>query len=136
MIAGPRWYRSRIRRWGWLAGLLPMAVIGSAAWVVLRIGDGRPSGLFGLGAGVTAAPGLLVAGAPFADSGSYPLAVLGSVPLWAALGWFAGRRATMRPVADWGDYAREMLWLTTAVAIGAVAALVIAALALGESLVV
>ena len=113
-----------------------MAVIGSAAWVVLRIGDGRPSGLFGLGAGVTAAPGLLVAGAPFADSGSYPLAVLGSVPLWAALGWFAGRRATMRPVADWGDYAREMLWLTTAVAIGAVAALVIAALALGESLVV
>lgn len=135
-MAGPRWYRSRLRRWGWLAGLLPMAVIGGAAWIVLRVGEGRTSGLFGLGAGVTAAPGLLVVGAPFADSGNYPLAVLGSVPLWALLGWFAARRATVRPVADWGDYARELLWMTFAVAVGAVAALAIAALQLGESLVV
>lgn len=113
-----------------------MAVIGGAAWIVLQAGDGRASGLFGLGAGVTAAPGLLVVGAPFADSGNYPLAVLGSVPLWAALGWLAGRRATARPVADWGDFARELLWMTVAVAVGAVAALVIAALQLGESLVI
>lgn len=136
VIAGPRWYRSQLRRWGWLAGLFPMALIGGAAWLVLQIGDGRKSGLFGLGAGVTAAPGLLVAGAPFADSGSYPLAVLGSIPLWALLGLVASRRATASPVATWADYGRELLWLTVAVAIGALAALAVAAGVLGESLVV
>ena len=135
-MAGPRWYRAQLRRWGWLAGLVPMALIGGAAWLVLQIGDGRKSGLFGLGAGVTAAPGLLVAGAPFADSGSYPLAVVGSVPLWAVLGAVAARRATASPVATWGDYARELLWLTLAVAVGAIAALAVAAGVLGESLVV
>lgn len=135
-MAGPRWYRAQLRRWGWLAGLAPMALIGGAAWLVLEIGDGRKSGLFGLAAGVTAAPGLLVAGAPFADSGNYPLAVLGSIPLWVVLGVVASRRATASPVAAWGDYARELLWLTVAVAFGAVAALAAAAVVLGESLVV
>lgn len=113
-----------------------MALIGGTAWLVLKLGDGRTSGLFGLGAGVTAAPGLLVAGAPFADSGNYPLAVVGSIPLWAALGALASRRATARPVATWRDYTRELAWLTIAVAVGAIAALAVAAVALGESLVV
>lgn len=113
-----------------------MAVIGGAAWLVLEIGDGRKSGLFGLATGVIAAPGLLVVGAPFADSANYPLAVLGSVPLWAVLGLLASRRATSRPIATWGDYGREMVWLTAAVAFGALAALGIATLVLGESLVV
>lgn len=113
-----------------------MALIGGAAWLVLQLGDGRASGLFGLAAGVTAAPGLLIAGAPFADSGNYPLAVLGSVPLWAALGVLASRRATARPMAAWDDYARELVFLTLAVAAGAVAALAVAAAVLGESLVV
>jgi len=136
LVAGPRWYRSRLRRWGWLVGLVPMALIGGAAWLVLRLGDGRASGLFGLAAGVIAAPGLLAVGAPFADSSNYPLAVAGSAPLWAALGYLASRRATARPVAAWGDYARELLWLTIAVAAGAIAALGVAAAVLGESLVV
>lgn len=134
VVEGPRWYRARLRRWGWLAGLVPMAVIGASAWLVLQIGDGRMSGMFGLAAGVTAAPGLLVVGAPFGDSGDYPLAVLASVPLWAALGVLSAARATARPVATWSDYARELLWLTLAVAAGAIVALVAAALRLGESL--
>ena len=135
-MSGPRWYRHRIRRWGWLAGLLPMAVIGAAAWLVLKIGDGRPSGMFGLVAGVIAAPGLLVAGAPFADSSNYPLAVVASVPLWLGIGFVASRRATASPVANWRDYSRELFWLTVAVAAGAGAALLAATLYLGESLVV
>lgn len=134
MVAGPRWYRARLRRWGWLVGLVPMALIGGAAWLVLQLGDGRASGMFGLAAGVTAAPGLLAAGAPFGDSADYPLAVLASVPLWIALGALAAIRATARPVAGWADYARELLWLTLAVAAGATVALVAAALRLGESL--
>ena len=135
VVEGPQWYRSRLRRWGWLAGLAPMVLIGGAAWIVLRVGEGRASGLFGLAAGVTAAPGLLVAGAPFASSSTYPLAVAASAPLWCALGLVAARRATVSPVAGWFDYARELLWLTVAVAVGAGVALAVATLYLGELLV-
>lgn len=113
-----------------------MAVMGSAAALALALGDGRSSGLLGLIGGVSAAPGLLVAGAPFADDSRYPLAVLASIPLWLVLGWLASRRATRSPMARFGDYWRELLWLTIGVVIGAVAALVIAAQVLGESLVV
>lgn len=136
VLEGPRWYRARIRRLGWLVGLAPMVVIGASAWIVLALGDGRASGLFGLFAGVTSAPGLLVAGAPFANSDTYPAAVVASAPLWCGLGLVAARRATTSPVAGWVDYAREMAWLTVAVAAGAGAALLAATLYLGESLVV
>lgn len=134
LFDGPRWYRSRIRRLGPLFGVLPMALVGAVAWVALRLGDGRTSGMLGLVAGVTAAPGLLVAGAPFSDSDGYPVAVLASVPLWIALGFVASRRATRSPIATWGAYTRELVLLTIAVAIGAGAALGVSALSLGESL--
>lgn len=135
-MAGPRWYRARIRLLGPLFGLIPMAVLGAIALVSLRVGDGRMSGLIGLIGGVSAAPGLLVAGAPFADEARYPLAVLASVPLWLLLGFVASRRATQSPVAGWGDYARELLWLTIAVVMGATVALIAATAILGESLIV
>ena len=135
LTAGPRWYRARIRAVGPLLGLVPMGVIGGIAWLALRLGDGRTSGLIGLAAGVVAAPGLMVAGAPFADDTLYPLAVLGSVPLWLVLGLIASRRSTRSPMASWRDYWRELLWLTIAVVIGAIGALVAATAILGESLV-
>ncbi len=103
--------------------------------VALRVGDGRASGLIGLVGGVSAAPGLLVAGAPLADDGRYPLAVLASVPLWLVLGLLASRRATARSMASWSDYARELTWLTVGVMMGAIAALVAATSVLGESLI-
>ena len=121
---------------GPLLGVLPMAVLGVISLLSLRIGNGRTSGLIGLMSGVSAAPGLLVAGAPFADDSRYPLAVLGSVPLWLLLGLLASRRATARPVANWADYWRELLWLTLGVVVGACAALIAAATVLGESLIV
>jgi hypothetical protein len=111
-----------------------MAVLGAVAWVALRLGDGRTSGLIGLVGGVSAAPGLLIAGAPLADGSTYPLAVLASIPLWLFLGFVAARRATVSPIADWGDYWREMLWMTVAVVLGASAALIAATAILGESL--
>ena len=103
--------------------------------IALQLGDGRTSGLIGLVTGVSAAPGLLVAGAPFADDGRYPLAVVASIPLWLMLGLVASRRATKRPMATWTDYWRELMWLTSGVVIGAVAALVAATSILGESLI-
>lgn len=121
---------------GPLFGLVPMAIFGAASLIALQVGDGRTSGLIGLIGGVSAAPGLLVAGAPFADEGRYPIAVLASVPLWLALGFLASRRATLSPVAGWADYARELLWLAISVVTGAVAALIAATAVLGESLIV
>jgi len=111
-----------------------MAILGAVAVIALRVGDGRTSGLIGLVAGVSAAPGLLLAGAPFADDARYPLAVLASTPLWLLLGLLASRRATRVPTANWRDYARELFWLTIAVILGASGALIAATAVLGESL--
>ena len=121
---------------GPLFGLIPMVLLGAISMIALRVGDGRLSGLIGLLGGVSAAPGLLVAGAPLADDTHYPLAILASIPLWLLLGWLASRRATKRTLASWRDYGRELLWLTIAVVTGAIVALVVATTVLGESLIV
>jgi hypothetical protein len=135
VIAGATWYRKRIRLLGPLFGLIPMALFGAISVIALQVGDGRTSGLIGLVSGVSAAPGLLIAGAPLADEGRYPLAVLASIPLWLILGWIASRRATKRSLASWRDYARELIWLTIGVLLGAIGALVAATTVLGESLI-
>jgi len=135
LTAGPRWYRTRIRVFGPVLGVVPMIVMGLVSMVVLETTDGRTSGLVGLVSGVSAAPGLLVAGAPFADDSAYPMAVLASTPLWLVLGLIASRRATRSPMASWRDYWREMTWLTVGVVLGAIAALVAATSILGESLI-
>lgn len=111
-----------------------MAILGGVSWGSLRVGEGRTSGMLGLVSGVAAAPGLLVAGAPFADDRNQ-LAVVASMPLWLLLGWLASRRATLPSLASWRDYWRELFYLTVAVVLGAIAALVVATLVLGESLV-
>ncbi len=109
--------------------------MGSIAWVALKTSDGRLSGILGLFGGVSAAPGLLIAGAPFGDESQYPLAVLASIPLWMLLGFVASRRATRSVVASWRDYWLQLTWLTIGVIAGSVAALVAAASILGESMV-
>jgi hypothetical protein len=134
LTAGPRWYRRRLRLLGPIVALVPPALLGVVAWLVLRGTDGRTSGMVGLAAGVVAAPGLLVAGAPFGDQDTYRLAALASAPLWMVIGVLASRRATRSPMASWRDYWREYSWLAAAVAVGALGALAVAAVVLGESL--
>ena len=119
---------------GPVLGLVPMALLGAISWSSLRLGDGRTSGLLALVAGVSAAPGLLFVGAPFADDAKYPMAILASVPLWLVLGLIASRRATRSTVASWRDYWREMTFLTIAVVLGAIVALAAATSILGQSL--
>lgn len=121
---------------GPIYGLIPMIILGGVALGALALGDGRVSGLIGLFVGTAAAPGLLVAGAPFGDEANYPLAVLASVPLWLMLGFIAAIRATRRPVAAWSDYARELIYLTIAVGAGSAGALLVATTIVGESLIV
>jgi hypothetical protein len=135
VTAGRRWYRTRIRVFGPVFGLIPMVLLGATSMVALRVGEGRTSGLVGLLGGVAAAPGLLVAGAPIADDGRYPIAAVASIPLWLILGMLASRRATKRSLASWRDYWRELIWLTIGVVMGATGALVAATSVLGESLI-
>lgn len=129
---GPRWYRRRIRSLGPFLALVPPLVLGAMAWVALAVGEDRWSSAFGLFAGVIAAPGLLVAGAPFGDDGIYPAAAAASALLWLLVGWLAARRATRSPMADWRDFGRELLWLSCGVAVGATVALFGASTIIGE----
>jgi len=131
---GPRWYRARVRRLGPLYGLALPVVTGAAAIAALVFGEGRTAAVLALLSGVVAAPGLLVVGAPIADQGTYPLAILGSVPFWVFLGWIAARRAGRHPITAWREFWMEMGLLYIAVATGAVAGVLIAAIRLGERL--
>lgn len=123
---GPRWYRREINNFGWLLGLVPMFLLGGTAFVVLSVADNSISGLIGLFLGTTAAPGLLVAGAPFGSSSAYPVASVASIPLWLVLGWIAARRTTRTALPTWKHYFGQLAWLTLAVAIGCGAAIVLA----------
>jgi hypothetical protein len=119
---------------GPLLALVPPGVLGVVAWAALGASDDRWSGVVGLFGGVIAAPGLLVAGAPFGDDSTYRLAVIASAPLWILVGFAASRRSTRSPMATWSDFWREYSWLALGVAVGAVGALVVASAVLGESL--
>jgi hypothetical protein len=134
LIEGPRWYRSRIRLFGPLVALVVPAIVGAIAVLSLRLFDTASSGAVGLIGGVFAAPGLLVAGAPFGDKGLYPAAIGASAVVWALVGLLASRRATRNPMATWGDFWRHYAWLCGGIWLGCAAALVAAAVSIGESL--
>lgn len=86
----------------------------------MLLGGGRQSAVAGLIGIVISAPGLLLLGAPIADSSTYPMALLISAIFWAAIGVVAAWRATRRPIAGWPDFWREylLLWVATAVGVG------------------
>ncbi|WP_395152766.1 hypothetical protein [Ilumatobacter sp.] len=134
LIDGPRWYRTRIRARGPLLGLLFPALIGSASYAVLHLSDAAWSGAIGLIGGALAAPGLLIAGAPFGDRSVYPVAVAASAVAWILVGLLASRRATRNPLATWNDYWRHYFWMAAGIWFGAGIALGIATISLGEAL--
>ena len=124
---GPRAYRRQIRGLGPVMGVLPPALLGVVAVLLLNGNtDSTPRGVFGFLAAVLAAPGLLVAGAPLTSGGALVLAVVASAVVWLLLSLAATRRATRTPVATWGDFWREYLWLAGGVWAGVVGALVAA----------
>ena len=132
MRKGPRAYRRQIRRLGPLMGLLPPAALGATALLLLRNNTATVRGVVGFLMAVLAAPGLLVGGAPMkGGTGFYMAAALGSAVMWLLLGIAATARATRSPVATWGDYWREYLWLAGAVWLGVLGALLVANLILG-----
>lgn len=110
------------------------AIVGAIAYFSLRLFDTAWSGAVGLIGGVFAAPALLAAGAPFGDRGSYPIAIGASAILWLLVGLLAARRATRNPMAMWSDYWRHYAWMCAGVWAGAATALLVAALAISDSL--
>lgn len=131
---GPRWYRFRIRSRGPIVGLLLPTVIGVVSYAALGLSNASWSGAIGLLGAVIAAPLLLVVGAPFGDSSRYLLAIVASGVLWLGVGWLAASRATRNPLATWTDFWRHYLWMAGGIAGGAVLALGMATIALGEAL--
>lgn len=130
---GPRAYRRRLRRFGPFAGMLPAAALGLLAWVALYNNSSSVRGLVGFLLAVLAAPTLLVAGVPLATGSSmYGVAVVGSAVIWFALGTVATRRATRTPVASWGDFWREFVWLAVGVWVGVLVSLAAIDLLLGR----
>lgn len=135
LTEGPRWYRTRIRRWGPLVGLLVPGTVGAIAYLSLRLSDAPWSGAVGLIGGVFAAPVLLLVGAPFGERSLYPVAIVASVVLWVLVGLLASRRATRNPMATWSDYWRHFAWMCGGIWVGCGLALGIAAFAISDSLI-
>ena len=129
---GPRAYRRQIRSLGPMVALLPPVALGAAALLLLRNNTSTVRGVVGFLTAVLAAPGLLVGGAPMkGGTGLYLAATAGSGVLWLLIGVAATARATRTPVATWGDFWREYLWLAGAVWLGVIGSLVAANLILG-----
>lgn len=132
---GPRHYRARIRALGPLASLVPPAVLGLIALVLLHGSTGVGRGVVGFALALFAAPALLAVGAPLSTgTGVYALAIAASAVLWLMIGVIAARRATRSPAARWADFWREWAWPAVGVWLGVIVALVIADLALGKAL--
>jgi len=135
VIEGPRWFHQRIRSRGPFAGLLVPGVLGVFAFALLQLSDAPWSGPIGLIGGYFAAPLLLVVGAPFADRGIYPIAVLASAALWLIVGYVAARRATRNPMATWSDYWRHFLAMLVGIWGGIAIALIVATVRIGSGIV-
>ncbi len=134
LTEGPRWYRTRIRRWGPPLGLVVPGILGAIAYAALQLSDAAWSGAVGLIGGVCAAPGLLLVGAPFGEHDLYGLAIAASALLWLLVGFLASRRATRNPMATWNDYWRHFAWMCGGIWLGCCVALGIAALVISDSL--
>jgi len=132
---GPRHYRTRIRSLGPIVGLIPPAILGVLALLLLNGSTGAARGVTGFGLALFAAPGLLFVGAPLSTgSGVYLLAIAASAVLWLAIGVVAARRATRSPAPTWRDFWREWAWPAAGVWLGVIVALLVADLVLGKAL--
>jgi hypothetical protein len=113
---------------------VPPSVIGVLSLFILLLGEGQLSAVVGLIGTMISSPGLLLVGAPIANSSSYPMAVLLSALFWIAVGFIAAWRATRRPIAGWPEFWREYVFLWLATATGAGTGIVIAATRIGSAL--
>jgi hypothetical protein len=133
---GIRASRIAVRRTGPLLGLAIPAGLGALALVALAGSESTARGVTGLVLATLAAPTLPIFGLPIADGGARTWLAVGlAVVLWAGVGALAAHRATRRPVAGPAEWWREYLRLAVGIWLGALGALVLAALVLGATIV-
>lgn len=108
---------------------LGFVVVGAVVRMVL---GGAAGGVIGFVMTVAAFPLLPIAGVPAAD-GTVRMAVAigASLVVWWLLGQFVAGRVTQRAVAGWREWAREFVILGSGLWLGAIGAVVLAALVLG-----
>lgn len=120
---------------GPFVALIPPAVLGVTALLMLQGSTTASRGVPGFVAAVLAAPLLPVLGAPMrSGSGLLLLAAAGSAVVWFVLGTVAAARATRDPSAGWARFWGEYLWLMICVWIGVVLSVVLTNLVLGRVL--
>lgn len=105
----------------WVTGVAVGGLVGGSAGGVLR---------FALT--LVAAPTMPAFGLPATDgSARVMLAVATSAALWFAVGQWAAAASSRRVLSGWREWAAEVAPLAAGVAVGALSALVLAALLLG-----
>ena len=93
---------------------------------------GAAGGAAGFVALVAAFPVMPVLGVPAADgSGRLAVAVVVSLVVWWVLGQMAAARVTRRAVAGWREWLREFVVIGSGLWLGAVGAVLMAAMVLG-----
>jgi hypothetical protein len=104
LIEGPFWYRTRIRRLGPAAALIPPAILGVIAIGALKVFDGAWSGAVGLIAGVRCSRlwWSIFVGANRAVRWRSRIGRDG-----ALVGVLAIASGTRNPMATWSDYWRQ-----------------------------
>jgi hypothetical protein len=108
--------RERVRRRGWLAGLLlPVIVIALAAIVLVIPANGHIANILGITGSLLAlcaVPTAVAFGIPV-EVGPIRalLAVVTSLLMWALLGWWSGRRVSRRVVCGWKEWAVDFGWI-------------------------
>lgn len=124
--------RRDVRRRGGLVGVgvsLSFVVIGFVLHALL---GGAVGGAVNFVALVAAFPLMPVLGLPAADGTIRTLVAVGaSLAVWLVLGQVVAGRVTQRAVAGWREWFREFVILGSGLWLGAVGAVVLAALVLG-----
>jgi hypothetical protein len=121
-----------VRSRGGLTGIVVSLSIVVVGWLLKVVLGGAVGGAVSFVALVAAFPLMPVAGIP-AASGTLRIAaaVLASLAVWWVLGQMVAGRVTRRAVAGWREWTREFLVLGSGLWLGAVGAVLLAALALG-----
>ena len=121
-----------MRRRGGATAIGLAVAIAIAGRVVGFVIGGAAGGSLAFVALVAAFPVMPVLGVPAADgSARLVTAMVASLAIWWVLGQMAAARATRRPIAGWREWGREFAVMGSGLWLGAVGAVVLAAIALG-----
>lgn len=122
--------RRLVRRFGGVAGVATAASLWLLGLVVSWISSGMVGGALSFVLTVMALPVMPLAGMPVSGGGGRMLAVVAaSAVSWWIVGQMVAARVARKPVVGWGDWARGFVVMGSGLWMGAVGAMMIAAVA-------